>query len=76
MQVNHGARLVYDDALAEMIVTRCTEVDSGARDAEAIITDTVLARVSEQVLARMAEGKPVREVALRVRSDKLVVAVK
>ena len=76
MQVNHGARLVYDDALAEMIVTRCTEVDSGARDAEAIITDTVLARISEQVLARMAEGKPVREVALKVRSDKLVVAVK
>jgi type VI secretion system protein VasG len=76
MQANHGARLVYDEALAEMIVTRCTEVDSGARDAEAIITDTVLARVSEQVLARMAEGKPVREVALKVRSDKLVVAVK
>lgn len=76
MQANHGARLLYDDALTEMIVARCTEVDSGARDAEAIITDTVLSQVSEQVLARMAEGKPVREVALKVRSDKLVVAVK
>lgn len=76
MHANHGARLVYDDALTGMIVARCTEVDSGARDAEAIITDTVLAQVSEQVLARMAEGKPVREVALKVRDDKLAVAVR
>jgi len=76
MLVNHGARLVYDNALAEMIVSRCTAVDSGARDAEAIITDSVLARVSEQVLSRMAAGKAVREVTLKVRGDKLTVAVR
>jgi type VI secretion system protein VasG len=76
MQANHGARLAYDTALLDLIVARCTEVDSGARDAEAIITDTVLARISEQVLARMGEGQAVQSVDLKVRKEKLVVTVK
>lgn len=73
---NHGAKLVCDDALADLIVARCTEVDSGARDADAIITNTVLAQVSEQVLVRMAGGQAVRTVEVKVRKDKLAVAVK
>jgi len=74
--VNHGARLSYDPALVDLIVARCTEVDSGARDAEAIITDTVLAQVSDQVLERMAQGQSVQTVDLKIRKDKLVVMVK
>jgi len=73
---NHGARLSYDQALVDLIVARCTEVDSGARDAEAIITDTVLAQVSDQVLERMAQSQTVQTVDLKIRKDKLVVVVK
>ncbi len=73
---NHGAALKYDQGLINLIVARCTEVDSGARDAEAIITNTVLTQISDQVLARMAEGQPVQSVDLKVRKDRLVVAVK
>jgi len=74
--INHGARLAYDQALVDLIVARCTEVDSGARDAEAIITDTVLAEVSDQVLARMAQGLSMQTVELKVRKEKLLVVVK
>ncbi len=73
---NHGARLAYDPALVDLIVARCTEVDSGARDAESIITDTVLAQVSDQVLARMAQGHAVQTVDLKIRKCQLVVVVK
>jgi type VI secretion system protein VasG len=73
---NHGAVLKFDQGLIDLIVARCTEVDSGARDAEAIITNTVLTQISDQVLARMAEGQPVQTVDLKVRKDKLIVAVK
>ncbi|MFT3849479.1 MAG: hypothetical protein QM739_12655 [Propionivibrio sp.] len=73
---NHGAALKYDPALIDLIVARCTEVDSGARDAEAIITDTVLSRLSEHVLVRMAGGQPVRNVELKIRKEELVVMVK
>jgi len=76
LMTNHGAELKYDDALIELIVARCTEVDSGARDAEAIITNTVLTRMSDQFLACMAGGQSVRGVDLKVRRGELVVAVK
>jgi len=73
---NHGARLSYEKGLVDLIVARCTEVDSGARDAEAIITDTVLAEISGQLLVRMAQSLPVQAVDLKVRKDKLFVIVK
>jgi type VI secretion system protein VasG len=72
---NHGADLAYDDALVKSIVARCTEVDSGARDADSIIANTVLSRMSDEVLARMAEGQPVKSVALKLKKDKLSVVV-
>jgi type VI secretion system protein VasG len=72
---NHGANLTYDKALLDMIVSRCSEVDSGARDADAIISRSVLSEMSGQVLARMAQGQSVQSVALKVRKDKLVAVV-
>jgi type VI secretion system protein VasG len=72
---NHGASLTYDDALLKAIVARCTEVDSGVRDADSIITNTVLARMSDEVLARMASGQPVRSVAIKVKKEKVIVDV-
>ena len=72
---NHGAALNYDKGLLDLIVSRCTEVDSGARDADAIISGTVLAELSGEVLARMATGKSVQSVALKVRKDKLTAIV-
>jgi type VI secretion system protein VasG len=72
---NHGAMLAYDDSLLDLIVSRCTEVDSGARDADAIISKTVLSRTSEEVLARLAQGQAVQRVELKVRKNKLAVQV-
>ena len=72
---NHGAALAYDDSLLNLIVSRCTEVDSGARDADSIISKTVLARMSDEVLARLAQGQVVQRVELKVKKDKLAVLV-
>lgn len=75
VMANHGATLTYDKALVDMIVSRCTEADSGARDADAIISKTVLSEMSTEVLARMAEGRSVTSVALKVKKNKLVTDV-
>jgi type VI secretion system protein VasG len=72
---NHGAVLTYDDSLLNLIVSRCTEVDSGARDADSIISSAVLSRMSDEVLARMAQGRSVQRIELKVRKDKLAVLV-
>ena len=46
----------YDEAVVDAITARCTEVDSGARNIDNILTGTVLPEVSGHVLERMAEG--------------------
>ncbi|MCU6432933.1 type VI secretion system ATPase TssH [Undibacterium sp. Jales W-56] len=54
--VNHKATFVYDDAMVEAVLSRCTEVDSGARNVDNILNGTLLPEIAESVLAKMAEG--------------------
>jgi type VI secretion system protein VasG len=58
VQVNHRAQLTYSDDLIDAIKARCTEVDSGARNVEHILTRTLLPEISREVLSRMATDKP------------------
>jgi type VI secretion system protein VasG len=53
---NHGATFEYDEALVNAVLSRCTEVDSGARNVDTILNGTLLPEIADSVLARMAEG--------------------
>ncbi len=59
---NHRAELTYDAAIVEAIADRCTEVDSGARNIDHILTHTLLPEVSTEVLDRMGNGQSFRGV--------------
>ncbi|MNT99347.1 hypothetical protein D3C72_2421750 [compost metagenome] len=50
-------------------------MDSGARNADAILTRTLLAQISDDLLARMASGKPVKKIAVALKGDALKVRV-
>ncbi len=54
---NHHARLTYDSQLVTMIVNRCTEVDTGARHIDHILTDGLLPTLSVKILERMANSE-------------------
>jgi type VI secretion system protein VasG len=56
MNENHRIRLTWDDAVVEEVSNRCTEVESGARNVDNILTNTLLPDISRQLLTRMAEG--------------------
>jgi type VI secretion system protein VasG len=56
MKDNHRIRLTWDDAVVEEVAERCTEVESGARNVDNILTNTLLPDISRQLLTRMAEG--------------------
>ena len=60
--VNHKAEFVYDDALVDAILARCTEVDSGARNVDNILNGSLLPEISESVLAQMATGGLIRKI--------------
>ncbi|WP_152051596.1 type VI secretion system ATPase TssH [Tautonia marina] len=66
MTENHGAILNYDDALVETIVARCTEVESGARNVDHILTRSLLPELSRALLARMVDGDVIREARVSV----------
>ncbi|MFC5512730.1 type VI secretion system ATPase TssH [Massilia jejuensis] len=53
---NHHASFEYDEALVDAVLSRCTEVDSGARNVDTILNGTLLPEIADSLLARMAEG--------------------
>jgi type VI secretion system protein VasG len=66
IEQNHKARFSYGDEVVDEVLARCTEVDSGARNVDHILNGTMLPEIAETVLARMAEGKPVKSVRIAV----------
>jgi type VI secretion system protein VasG len=66
---NHNARFTWDDRVTEVVTARCTEVDSGARNIDFILTQTVLPLLSSLVLERMSELKPFTAIHMSVGAD-------
>ncbi len=63
---NHRIPLSYDDAVVSLIISRCTEVESGGRMIDAVLTNSVLPNISREVLTRLADGRPLAAVRLGV----------
>ena len=66
IESNHGARFSYCDEVVDTVLARCTEVDTGARSVDHILNGTMLPGIAETVLARMAEGKPLKKIRIDV----------
>ena len=63
---NHKSEFSYGDDVVKLIASRCTEIESGGRMIDAILTNTILPRLSEEYLKRTIEGKPLRGITLGV----------
>jgi type VI secretion system protein VasG len=53
----HRISLDYDGALVDEVAGRCTEVESGARNIDNILTNTLLPDLSRVLLQAMVEGE-------------------
>ena len=71
---NHDVPFTYDDEAVKLIVSRCTELESGGRMIDAILTNTVLPAISREFLTRMMEGKPVQRVHVSVADGEFAYA--
>jgi type VI secretion system protein VasG len=63
---HHRIPFRYDDDAVELIVSRCTEVESGGRMIDAILTNTVLPAISREFLLRTMAGDGLNGVRLAV----------
>jgi len=63
---NHKVPFTYDDEVIKLISSRCTELESGGRMIDAILTNTMLPSISQELLKRMMDGVPVERVHVQV----------
>lgn len=66
VRANHDAEFVYSDEVVQLVASRCTEVESGGRMIDAILTNTILPRVSEAILHKMIAQERIQRIEVGV----------
>jgi type VI secretion system protein VasG len=56
-----------DDAVVDLIASRCTELESGGRMVDAILTQTLLPEISRELLNRLMAGVTAQKVQVTVK---------
>jgi len=69
IQENHKIAMDVDESVIDEVAKRCTEVESGARNVDNILSNTMLPEISRQVLGRMAEEAPMERIRISVGPD-------
>ena len=64
---NHKIPLEYGDEVVNLVVSRCTEAESGGRIIDAILTNTVLPHISVEYLQRLKDGSGLNRIRLGVQ---------
>jgi len=69
IEENHKISLTYENALIDEVARRCTEVESGARNVDNILTNSLLPDISRQLLTKMAQGEKPSSVHVAIGKD-------
>ena len=68
VSATQGVAFTYDEAVIDLIASRCTELESGGRMVDAILTQTLLPEISREFLIRTMEGCAVKRVTVTVEN--------
>jgi type VI secretion system protein VasG len=66
---NQGIAFRYADDVVNLIASRCTELESGGRMVDAILTQTLLPDVSRELLTRLMDGREVKTIEVGVKDS-------
>jgi type VI secretion system protein VasG len=69
LQETHRVQLAYDEPLVDAVAARCTEVESGARNVDNILTNTLLPEISVRLLEQMVAGQATHTIQVGVGDD-------
>jgi type VI secretion system protein VasG len=67
--INHKIQFAYEKPLVNLICQRCIEAESGARNIDHILSNTLLPEISQKLLERLAEGEALERVSVGVSPD-------
>jgi type VI secretion system protein VasG len=66
---NYNVPFTYDDAVVQLIINRCTELESGGRMIDAILTNTMLPSISKEILIRSLAGENPERIHIKISND-------
>jgi len=69
LRATNDAELVIGDGVMDLVKARCTEIESGGRMIDAILTNTLLPELSRGVLNRSLEGEKLTKVTVGASSE-------
>lgn len=75
IESGYQAAVEIDDAVAVEIAARCKEVESGARNIDKIVNQSLLPELSSAILQRMADNETVSKVRVGLGDDKQFTVV-
>jgi type VI secretion system protein VasG len=67
VQARYSVPFTVSDDVTQLVVSRCTESESGGRMIDAILTNTMLPDISREFLHRMVDGKAITGVSVGVK---------
>jgi len=69
LRATNDAELVIGDGVMDLVKARCTEIESGGRMIDAILTNTLLPELSRGVLNRSLEGEKMTKVTVGASAE-------
>ncbi|MFZ1987187.1 MAG: type VI secretion system ATPase TssH [Desulfatitalea sp.] len=57
LNTTHKIAMTYSPAVVDQIAARCTEVETGARNIDYIMSGTIMPRMSQEILSHMSTGQ-------------------
>lgn len=69
---NHNIELTYSKDILTLISNRCSEVESGGRMIDAILTNTVLPKISKDLLTYIIDNKVISSISLSTYEDEII----
>ncbi|MBA1147260.1 type VI secretion system ATPase TssH [Ectothiorhodospiraceae bacterium WFHF3C12] len=74
VEENHKVPFAYADAVVDLVLQRCTELESGGRMIDAILTNSLLPDLSREFLTRLMDHRTVERVHVDVADAEFVYA--
>ncbi|WP_425919130.1 type VI secretion system ATPase TssH [Acinetobacter sp. TSRC1-2] len=72
LEQQYSSKVTYSEDLIELILSRCTEVDSGARNVDNILNSSILPALATHILVCLAEQKSPKQIYIDVQGDDIV----
>ena len=75
IQQQYATQVTYSENLLELLLSRCTEVDSGARNIDHILNASVLPALATEILTAMSEEKLPKLIHIEIKNDEIFYSV-